>query len=123
MSSKVKQEIHPCLEVIKCGKSALCANLLLPYNNFFFHIRYDMAFIRFQIHFKSFLLKVSINATVRLHHKIPRVMTATCPVSNEKEIYGINLQESISIYYNIYHISTDYQIDIHFIVEYDLFML
>ena len=84
-----------------------------------------MAFIRFQIHFKSFLLKVSINAIVRLHHKIPIVMTATCPVSNEKEIYGINLQESISIYYNIYHISItiQYQIDIHFIVEYDLFML
>lgn len=66
-----------------------------------------MVFIRFQIHFKSFLLKISINAIVRLHHKISIVMTATCPVSKEKEIYGINLQDSVLLYYNIHHISTD----------------
>ena len=62
-----------------------------------------MALIRFHIHFKS-LLKIPINAIVRLHHKISIVMTATCPVSNEKEIYFINLKESISLYYNIHHI-------------------
>ena len=64
-----------------------------------------MALIRFHIHFKSFLLRIPINAIVRLHHKISIVMTATCPVSNEKEIYCINLHDSISLHYNIHHIS------------------